>query len=227
MFTLTIAFKTIQELQQYLSTQGVVNTPAPLAPVPSTVVAAPPATAPEVITGLAPASAPSPIAPPPVQVLAPAPEAATSSDPALLDKNGHTWDGRIHASSKAFVADGTWRMKRGVDPDLVRQIQGASPTSAPAPAAVNPFAAVAPSPVAAPVLAPSPVGQAAMTMPAKAGLSPYTQIVVDTSKAVNEGRITYAEILSACQQLGFANLQGLEGNEEMCSAFRMLLTGKL
>ena len=39
-----------------------------------------------------------------------------------LDKSGTPRDGRIHASSKAFVADGTWRLKRGVDPELVRGV---------------------------------------------------------------------------------------------------------
>ena len=49
-----------------------------------------------------------------------APNAAAS--PSSLDKNGIPWDGRIHASSKALVADGSWRAKRNVDPALVATV---------------------------------------------------------------------------------------------------------
>ena len=40
----------------------------------------------------------------------------------LVDSAGVSWDERIHASSKATVTDGTWRMKRGVDKAVVDAI---------------------------------------------------------------------------------------------------------
>lgn len=52
-------------------------------------------------------------------VVAPSAAASPSS---TLDKNGIPWDGRIHASSKALVADGSWRAKRNVDPALVATV---------------------------------------------------------------------------------------------------------
>ncbi len=97
-----------------------------LAPAPSTAVAAPLPIAHE---------APQDTSPPPTSVFGQAalppgavePTAApitTSPAPAgSLDKNGLPWDGRIHASSKAKVADGSWRTKRGVDPALVTQVE--------------------------------------------------------------------------------------------------------
>ena len=48
--------------------------------------------------------------------------AAVLPNGVALDKNGIPWDGRIHASSKALVADGSWRAKRGVDPTLVTTV---------------------------------------------------------------------------------------------------------
>ena len=39
-----------------------------------------------------------------------------------LDKNGITWDERIHAGTKRKNADGTWSMKKGVDKDLYAEI---------------------------------------------------------------------------------------------------------
>lgn len=44
------------------------------------------------------------------------------TNPAELDADGLPWDDRIHASSKARNADGTWRKKRGVDEVTFGQI---------------------------------------------------------------------------------------------------------
>lgn len=40
-----------------------------------------------------------------------------------VDSRGFPWDERIHASSKAINADGTWRNKRGVDSDLLHTVE--------------------------------------------------------------------------------------------------------
>lgn len=40
-----------------------------------------------------------------------------------VDAKGYPWDERIHASSRATVSDGTWRMKRGVSDELVAQVR--------------------------------------------------------------------------------------------------------
>jgi len=49
-----------------------------------------------------------------------------------LDAAGLPWDARIHSSSKERIANGTWKIKRGVDRNLVAQFQaeylGKSPT---------------------------------------------------------------------------------------------------
>ena len=56
-----------------------------------------------------------------------------------VDAQGLPWDGRIHASSRAKVVDGTWRLRRGVDDQIVTavkrelQIAMGAPTIAPAP----------------------------------------------------------------------------------------------
>lgn len=53
-----------------------------------------------------------------------------------VDSRNLPWDGRIHASSRAKVNDGSWRQKRGVAPELVatvehelRQMMGMAPLS--------------------------------------------------------------------------------------------------
>lgn len=75
-------------------------------------------------------------------VPSPQPEVDTLPTPDV-DVRGLPWDERIHASSKAINADGTWRNKRGIDKALLAQVeaelQGESipesevPTSTPAP----------------------------------------------------------------------------------------------
>lgn len=49
--------------------------------------------------------------------------AQTSLAPSNLDAKGRSWDERIHASSKAKNADGTWRAKRGVAAELVAEVE--------------------------------------------------------------------------------------------------------
>lgn len=40
-----------------------------------------------------------------------------------VDKEGLPWDHRIHASTKTFIADGTWKLKRGVDAAEVESVK--------------------------------------------------------------------------------------------------------
>lgn len=65
--------------------------------------------------------------PPPVpQPVFPANTAAPRSpNLAEVDSKGMLWDARIHSSSKAKVADGTWKYRRGVTPEEVAQVEAA------------------------------------------------------------------------------------------------------
>jgi hypothetical protein len=123
------------------------NTPTPLplgaTAAPSIAVAAPSLTVPADTTATTFAAAPNVPAPPALNTAPAAPIAAPQTANPVgavdLDKHGLPWDGRIHAESKAKIADGTWRKKRGVDPALVatveaelRQVMGAAPAAAPA-----------------------------------------------------------------------------------------------
>lgn len=117
-----------------------------------------------------------------------------------LDKHGLPWDNRIHAESKAKIADGTWRKKRNVDPGLVAQVEAelrqlmgapAAPlahSTAPiattqAPATVAPVTANLPTAsVSQPAVAPpppAPVAGAAPTMPAAPNAAPAGEVPAD------------------------------------------------
>lgn len=67
----------------------------------------------------------APVVPaPPAPVTAPAaPVAEAPAKNEDTDIHGLTWDKRIHASSKAKLQDGSWRLKRGVEQSLVDQVE--------------------------------------------------------------------------------------------------------
>lgn len=41
-----------------------------------------------------------------------------------LDSEGQPWDERIHSSSRTKIANGTWKLKRGVSDELVAEVKG-------------------------------------------------------------------------------------------------------
>lgn len=48
--------------------------------------------------------------------------ASDASDTSKGDINGVMWDDRIHSETKSQNKDGSWRQKRGVDPELVKTV---------------------------------------------------------------------------------------------------------
>lgn len=90
-----------------------------------------------------------------------------------LDCNGLPWDGRIHAKTKVINADGSWRMRRNVDPATIASVEAALRAAVPAPVAPIPVpmpvpvaaSIPVPMPVAAPVPVPMPVPVAAAPVP--------------------------------------------------------------
>lgn len=115
-----------------------------------------------------------------------------------LDKHGLPWDNRIHAESKAKIADGFWRKKRGVDPVLVAQVeaelrqvmeapssplvQGVAPAMTPVPVAASTTVPAAPTGAVpqqvAPPPAPAPVVGAAPSMPAAPSAAPGAEVAL-------------------------------------------------
>jgi hypothetical protein len=112
-------------------------------PVPSAAAPAVPATASPSLP-VPPAAAPVPSAGGSVA----APPAPTNA----LDKRGLPWDQRIHASTKAKNADGSWRQKRGVDPAEVERVEQSLRELVAIPAVPQPIPPAVPAvPVAQPL----------------------------------------------------------------------------
>lgn len=129
-----------------------------------------------------PPSAPSPAAVAP-STSAPAAAPASSAD---VDKNGLPWDERIHASSRAKIADGSWRMKRGVQQHVVDEVE--AQLHAQAPVAAPPAPPGPPAPPAAPV--------------AGAGLT-FGQLAKRVGAKITLGELTAADLAAKMAALGF------------------------
>lgn len=216
------------------------STPAPLplgaTAAPFTAVAAPSLTAPADTTATTSAAIPTAPVPPapnsaPAAAIA-APQTGSPVGGVDLDKTGLPWDGRIHAESKAKIADGTWRKKRGVDPALVatvetelRQVMGAAPAVPFAPVAPIPApqaatvtmptagvassAAAVPAPPTAPVVPvapppPAPLAQAAPPVGSvpQDARAQFVGLVGRASAAIQAGKVTQAEITQCCAAAG-------------------------
>lgn len=182
-------------------------------PVLASAVAEALPTAPEVTA--APTLTPPPSAlPPPV----PTPEVAESvpSAPAAplgyvpaveLDADGLPWDARIHSEARSKVVAGTWKYKRGVDPQLVEtveaELRAVMGTPAPKPP-VPPVTETAPS---------AGDGATAHTMTAPAPTAPdptlFPRLIQKISAAVSAGQVTQAAVIEVVKECGGVSLPAL------------------
>jgi hypothetical protein len=97
-----------------------------------------------------------------------------------VDSKGHTWDERIHATTKTTVKDGTWKLRRGADPVLVASIYAEQDGETVAPA---------PAPAPAPV-PPAPVPPAPEPTTASDSVTTFTELMNYVLSVVGTGRIT-------------------------------------
>jgi len=122
----------MQAARNATAAAAVSSVPAPLAQpaatAPSTVVVEPNQIAPGVpqVTSILTPAQPAPVLPTVPAATAPTAPAAptTHASGVAIDKAGLPWDARIHSSSKAINADGTWRKRKGLnDEGLVKRIE--------------------------------------------------------------------------------------------------------
>lgn len=108
----------------------------------------------------------------------PSVEAMHAAGP-ITDKNGLPWDERIHSSSKAFNADGSWRYRKGCPDNTKRDVEAqlrAAVAGNAAPAATT--AATLPPPPAAPApLPPPPAPPAPAPVAENPAYSEFVQLI--------------------------------------------------
>lgn len=130
-----------------------------------------------------------------VQPAVPTPEAAPRIPTARigLDSRNIPWDERVHASTKEINKDGTWRSRRNVNKDVVKQIETELKANTQVQATVSvvpsipgipafPTSPVLGLPNHAPILQPSPFDPPMQQFPP----SPITQMVQEPVKSTYE-----------------------------------------
>jgi hypothetical protein len=111
-----------------------------------------------------------------------------------VDKSGLPWDGRIHASTKARNADGSWRTKRGLDTTVLAQVETELKALMAIPSA-GPQLVPAPPP-------PPPAQQAApAASAADDGRLKFVALVGRASAAMQAGKLTQEEIQNCCKSI--------------------------
>jgi hypothetical protein len=123
-------------------------------------------------------------------IVAAALPASPTTGAAVLDKNGLPWDDRIHAGSRVKVADGSWRIKRGVDAALVTQVEAELKALMGIPTAV----AVPPAPIAE-------------TPAAVVGdRNAFVKLLTKASALIPAGKLSQEELNSAVISVGVPSL---------------------
>lgn len=135
----------------------------------------------------------------------PGPASSTVAAPTVtLDSKGLPWDHRIHASSKALIADGTWRAKRGVDPAMVTSVEAELKAAQAAPAAPAPAVAAQPWPF--PVEGAAP---AAMT---------FAQLAAVVPGRLVAGTLSQDTLSAACIKHGLPSFPALQHRPDLVPA---------
>ena len=134
------------------------------------------------------------VVPPPPPPAAVDPREVPARATTEVDKSGLPWDGRIHASTKARNADGSWRTKRGLDPAVLANVETELKALMAIPAA-GPQLVPAPPP-------PPPAQQAAPAAPAADdGRLAFVALVGRASAAMQAGKLTQEEIQNCCKSI--------------------------
>lgn len=151
------------------------------------------------------ASAPPP--PPPKEESGEDAAPANDDGPVKLDSDGLPWDHRIHASSKKTLKSGQWRKKRGIEDDLVAEVEAElraaiaapdAPAPPPPPAADEQTAAAPPPP------------------PPAADEVPHT--LADLMKKVTAADLQFAQIQPILQEMGVPSLPALNSRPDLIPA---------
>lgn len=213
-------------------------TEQPLAFTPGTVSGSVPSDAGAAQVPTAPEASPAGVPPPPTVASVPAPPVAAPEAPAApstsvpnaegLDSTGLPWDKRIHSSSKAKNADGSWRKLRGLnDAALVSRVEAelravaANPGNAALhadaaklagmgmdPTSGQPLSAV-PTP---PQVPPPPGTVVAPPVPASPDVATPEGLMEWVTPRMMDGRLTFDAVAAALQANGVESLAALKTN---------------
>lgn len=152
-------------------------------------------------------------------------EAFATPEGVSLDKNGFPWDERIHTGSRAINANGTWKLKRGVDKALVtsveaelKQLMSVSAPAEPTPPTVEEPASTPIAPLQPPPPPPAP--------PAPVVGDPYIALISRASELIGAKVIAMDQVKGIIEQAGGVSLALMKNRPDLIpqvlSAINML-----
>lgn len=141
-----------------------------------------------------------------------------------VDSKGSPWDGRIHASTRAKVADGTWRMKRGADESLISSVQAEIAQTMGIPPAPKPLSV---SNAGIPAL-PQSNGTTPPIMPQAgaatiASPSSFLSLMRGITAGFADKSITQENISMACSSVGVPSLPMLSQRPDLIGKVALVL----
>lgn len=139
---------------------------------------------------------------------------------ANLDKAGLPWDGRIHASTKATNADGTWRLKRGVSDLTVQSVTAELKRALGASATGPQLVPAPPAPVAVPPPPPNTPDPATFEQHQK-----YIELIGRACAAVGAGKVSQDQLNKCLSALGIENMPMLGHRLDLVAAASSLIDG--
>lgn len=121
------------------------------------------------------------------------------------DSEGLPWDARIHSSSKAKVAAGTWKFAKNLDDNfkmsVLAELRGGHAKPAADPMALpDALKRTAPPPPAASAAPPPPATDGAVT---------FIDLMKKITGGIHSGKLTQASIIDACGVAGLSNAAAL------------------
>ena len=150
--------------------------------------------------------------------------APQSQNLAEVDKKGMRWDARIHSSSKAKIADGTWKYRRGVTDEEIKRVEGELTGNAATPSQEQyaPPPPVQPGPSIAQLVEPA-VDPVTLRQQ-------FAQLMLKCAKAKQSGQLAAEELTAVLQPYGVASLpllaNKLEVVPQVTAAIDAILGGK-
>ena len=139
-----------------------------------------------------------------------------------VDSKGTPWDARIHSESKATVADGSWRKRRGVSDELFAEVMAELADAAPPPPPADEEVPLAPSDDSVPV-PPAPTEETpsepepAASAPA-AGDGNFPDFASFVAAVSKHGK-TYAELNEMAGVVGVAAFKDLKDHADKWDVF--------
>ena len=157
---------------------------------------------------------------PPQASLVPQPPQAPGID---VDSEGLPWDVRIHAGSKAKIADGTWRQKRNLAPELVSEVTAdlVQTMTAEVPAPPPPPFVGSVEPHAPPVVITPPVPVSAGVAPAAfpgSATPTFPQLMQRITSAFHAKTLAKSDIDRAVAAVGLSALPMLASRPDLVAA---------